>query len=91
MESLSLSSLQLSFVASLDLPREKAAAHEATLPGLDEYAEIEPIKVETHEKLYLNVCIDSDFEMLRFGYCLLSDELLQRPGYMARLLRKICY
>ncbi|NWR56666.1 DAAF1 factor, partial [Bucorvus abyssinicus] len=33
---------------------EKAAADEATLPGLDEYAEIETIKLETPEKLYLD-------------------------------------
>lgn len=41
------------------------AADEATLPRLDELkfsdAEIEPIKVETREKLYLDVCIGFRF------------------------------
>ncbi|KAM6300476.1 dynein axonemal assembly factor 1 [Aegotheles albertisi] len=37
-----------------DLPREKAATEKAMLPELDEYAEIEQIKPETPEKLYLD-------------------------------------
>ncbi|NXE80629.1 DAAF1 factor, partial [Cochlearius cochlearius] len=37
-----------------DLPREKAATEKATLPEQDEYAEIELIKLETPEKLYLD-------------------------------------
>ncbi|XP_074014241.1 dynein axonemal assembly factor 1 [Numenius arquata] len=37
-----------------DLPREKAATEKATLAELDEYAEIEEIKLETPEKLYLD-------------------------------------
>ncbi|KAM6064618.1 dynein axonemal assembly factor 1 isoform 3-T3 [Theristicus caerulescens] len=37
-----------------DLPREKAATEKAMLPELDEYAEIEQIKRETPEKLYLD-------------------------------------
>ncbi|NWY59198.1 DAAF1 factor, partial [Chionis minor] len=37
-----------------DLPREKAATEKAMLPELDEYAEIEQIKLETPEKLYLD-------------------------------------
>ncbi|XP_050760136.1 dynein axonemal assembly factor 1 [Gymnogyps californianus] len=37
-----------------DLPREKAATKKAMLPELDEYAEIEQIKLETPEKLYLD-------------------------------------
>ncbi|NXY75795.1 DAAF1 factor, partial [Glareola pratincola] len=37
-----------------DLAREKAAIEKAKLPELDEYAEIEPIKLETPEKLYLD-------------------------------------
>ncbi|CAM9450551.1 unnamed protein product [Bubo scandiacus] len=37
-----------------DLPREKAATEKAMLPELDEYAEVEQIKLETPEKLYLD-------------------------------------
>ncbi|KAF1500968.1 Dynein assembly factor 1, axonemal, partial [Megadyptes antipodes antipodes] len=37
-----------------DLPREKAATEKAVLPELDEHAEIEQIKLETAEKLYLD-------------------------------------
>ncbi|XP_064315370.1 dynein axonemal assembly factor 1 isoform X1 [Phalacrocorax carbo] len=37
-----------------DLPREKAATEKAMLPELDEHAEIEQIKQETPEKLYLD-------------------------------------
>ncbi|NXX58046.1 DAAF1 factor, partial [Scopus umbretta] len=37
-----------------DLPREKAATEKAILPELDEYAEIEQIKLETPKKLYLD-------------------------------------
>ncbi|NXN45606.1 DAAF1 factor, partial [Rhinoptilus africanus] len=37
-----------------DLAREKAATEKAMLPELDEYAEIEQIKPETPEKLYLD-------------------------------------
>uniref|UniRef100_A0A8C8AFL2 Dynein axonemal assembly factor 1 n=1 Tax=Otus sunia TaxID=257818 RepID=A0A8C8AFL2_9STRI len=37
-----------------DLPREKAAPEKAMLPELDEYAEVEQIKLETPEKLYLD-------------------------------------
>ncbi|KAM6381043.1 dynein axonemal assembly factor 1 [Pluvialis apricaria] len=37
-----------------DLPREKAAAEKAMLPELHEHAEIEQIKLETLEKLYLD-------------------------------------
>ncbi|KAM6251133.1 dynein axonemal assembly factor 1 isoform 3-T3 [Spheniscus humboldti] len=37
-----------------DLPREKAATEKALLPELDEHAEIEQIKLETAEKLYLD-------------------------------------
>ncbi|NXC12483.1 DAAF1 factor, partial [Corythaeola cristata] len=37
-----------------DLPREKAAPEKAMLPEQDEYAEIEQIKLETPEKLYLD-------------------------------------
>ncbi|NWX24931.1 DAAF1 factor, partial [Aegotheles bennettii] len=37
-----------------DLPGEKAATEKAMLPELDEYAEIEQIKPETPEKLYLD-------------------------------------
>ncbi|NXT02673.1 DAAF1 factor, partial [Jacana jacana] len=37
-----------------DLPREKAATEKATLAELDEYAEIEEIKLDTPEKLYLD-------------------------------------
>ncbi|NXF54101.1 DAAF1 factor, partial [Oceanites oceanicus] len=37
-----------------DLPREKAATEKAMLSELDEYAEIEQIKLETPEKLYLD-------------------------------------
>ncbi|XP_009576605.1 PREDICTED: dynein assembly factor 1, axonemal [Fulmarus glacialis] len=36
------------------LPREKAATEKAMLPELDKYAEIEQIKLETPEKLYLD-------------------------------------
>ncbi|NXI38534.1 DAAF1 factor, partial [Galbula dea] len=36
------------------LPRDKAATEKAKLPELDEYAEIEQIKPETLEKLYLD-------------------------------------
>ncbi|NWS72365.1 DAAF1 factor, partial [Crotophaga sulcirostris] len=37
-----------------DLPREKAATEKAVLPELDEYTEMEKIKLETPEKLYLD-------------------------------------
>ncbi|XP_076205482.1 dynein axonemal assembly factor 1 isoform X1 [Aptenodytes patagonicus] len=37
-----------------DLPREKAATEKAVLPELDEHAEIEQVKLETAEKLYLD-------------------------------------
>ncbi|NXV16613.1 DAAF1 factor, partial [Cepphus grylle] len=37
-----------------DLARDKAATEKAMLPELDEYAEIEQIKMETPEKLYLD-------------------------------------
>ncbi|NXE23024.1 DAAF1 factor, partial [Ardeotis kori] len=37
-----------------DLAREKAAAEKAMLPELDECAEIEQVKLETPEKLYLD-------------------------------------
>ncbi|NXK99943.1 DAAF1 factor, partial [Mesembrinibis cayennensis] len=37
-----------------DLPREKAATEKAMLLELDEYAEIEQLKLETPEKLYLD-------------------------------------
>ncbi|NWX79230.1 DAAF1 factor, partial [Alca torda] len=37
-----------------DLARDKAATEKAVLPELDEYAEIEQIKMETPEKLYLD-------------------------------------
>ncbi|NXK24463.1 DAAF1 factor, partial [Arenaria interpres] len=37
-----------------DLPREKEATEKATLAELDEYAEIEEIKLETPGKLYLD-------------------------------------
>ncbi|KAM9288768.1 dynein axonemal assembly factor 1 [Morus bassanus] len=37
-----------------DLPREKAATEKAMLPELDEHAEIEQVKLETPEKLYLD-------------------------------------
>uniref|UniRef100_A0A8C3KK05 Dynein axonemal assembly factor 1 n=1 Tax=Calidris pygmaea TaxID=425635 RepID=A0A8C3KK05_9CHAR len=37
-----------------DLPREKEATEKAMLAELDEYAEIEEIKLETAEKLYLH-------------------------------------
>ncbi|NXJ44032.1 DAAF1 factor, partial [Ciconia maguari] len=37
-----------------DLPREKAATEKAVLPELDECAEIEQIKLEAPEKLYLD-------------------------------------
>ncbi|NXG61930.1 DAAF1 factor, partial [Hemiprocne comata] len=37
-----------------DLPREKAATPKAMLPELDEYAEMEQIRLDTPEKLYLD-------------------------------------
>ncbi|KAM9269041.1 dynein axonemal assembly factor 1 [Cariama cristata] len=37
-----------------DLPREKAATEKAMLPELEEYAEIEQVKPETLQKLYLD-------------------------------------
>ncbi|NXQ86687.1 DAAF1 factor, partial [Nyctibius grandis] len=37
-----------------DLPREKATTEKAMLPELDEYAEMEQIKLETAEKLHLD-------------------------------------
>lgn len=52
-----VSSLQLAIVYSLDLPEEKAATEKALPPELDEYAETEQIKLETLEKLYLDVCV----------------------------------
>ncbi|NWH17065.1 DAAF1 factor, partial [Grus americana] len=37
-----------------DLPGEKAATAKAVLPELDEYTEVEQVKLETPEKLYLD-------------------------------------
>ncbi|KAF1496594.1 Dynein assembly factor 1, axonemal, partial [Pygoscelis antarcticus] len=37
-----------------DLQREKAATEKAVLPELDEHAEVEQVKLETAEKLYLD-------------------------------------
>ncbi|NXL30950.1 DAAF1 factor, partial [Glaucidium brasilianum] len=37
-----------------DLPREKAATEKPMLPELDEYAEVEQLKLEIPEKLYLD-------------------------------------
>ncbi|XP_010283127.1 PREDICTED: dynein assembly factor 1, axonemal [Phaethon lepturus] len=53
--------------ATDDLPGEKAATEKAVLPGLDEYAEIEQIKLETSEKLYLDELPDlEDIDMNEF-------------------------
>lgn len=57
----SVSSLQLSIVYSLDLPREKAASGKAILPELDQYAETEQTKLDTLEKLCLDVGIGFRF------------------------------
>lgn len=53
----SVSSLQLIIDYSLDLPGQDAATDKAMLPERDEYAEIEQFKLETLEKLSLDVCI----------------------------------
>lgn len=53
----SVSSLQLIIDYSLDLAGQDAATDEAMLPERDEYAEIEQFKLETLEKLSLDVCI----------------------------------
>ncbi|NWW70418.1 DAAF1 factor, partial [Climacteris rufus] len=47
-------SLQLTAVYSLDLPGEGTATDKALLPEREEYAEIEQLKLETLEKLYLD-------------------------------------
>ncbi|NWQ95965.1 DAAF1 factor, partial [Burhinus bistriatus] len=50
-----------------DLPREKTATEKAMLPELDEYAEIEQIKLETPEKLYLDELPDlEDIDVSEF-------------------------
>ncbi|NXA25124.1 DAAF1 factor, partial [Ibidorhyncha struthersii] len=50
-----------------DLPREKAATEKAVLPELDERAEIEQIKLETPEKLYLDELPDlEDIDVSEF-------------------------
>ncbi|XP_032853501.1 dynein axonemal assembly factor 1 isoform X2 [Tyto alba] len=50
-----------------DLPREKSATERAVLPELDEYAEVEQIKLETPEKLYLDELPDlEDIDVTEF-------------------------
>ncbi|XP_063190311.1 dynein axonemal assembly factor 1 [Chroicocephalus ridibundus] len=50
-----------------DLARDKAVTEKAMLPELDEYAEIEQIKMETPEKLYLDELPDlEDIDVSEF-------------------------
>ncbi|XP_064315374.1 dynein axonemal assembly factor 1 isoform X4 [Phalacrocorax carbo] len=54
LDSLNISNNYIKTIENLYLPREKAATEKAMLPELDEHAEIEQIKQETPEKLYLD-------------------------------------
>ncbi|NWI25370.1 DAAF1 factor, partial [Sula dactylatra] len=67
-----------------DLPREKAATEKAMLPELDEHAEIEQVKLETPEKLYLDELPDlEDIDVNEFP---LEEEIfVQKQEYHPKI------
>ena len=80
----SASSLQLSVVYSLELPREKAATEKAMLPELGECAEMEQIKLEAPEKLYLDVCIGFRFWDVQI-WVLFAPKLILVTSWLIKL------
>ncbi|NWZ52277.1 DAAF1 factor, partial [Haliaeetus albicilla] len=67
-----------------DLPREKAATEKAVLAELNDYAEIEQIKLETPEKLYLDELPDlEDIDVNEFT---LEEEIfVQKQEYHPKI------
>ncbi|NXN65572.1 DAAF1 factor, partial [Himantopus himantopus] len=67
-----------------DVPREKAATEKAVLPELDEHAEIEQIKLETPEKLYLDEL--PDLEDIDVSECPPEEEIfVQKREYHPKI------
>ncbi|XP_069649834.1 dynein axonemal assembly factor 1 isoform X2 [Haliaeetus albicilla] len=66
-----------------DLPREKAATEKAVLAELNDYAEIEQIKLETPEKLYLDELPDlEDIDVNEFT---LEEEIFVQKEYHPKI------